>query len=147
MTASLVGHEMHNDLLNQLESINQWWPDLRQASVSAMNAREVMTRLAELRTVLKEHFQFEEAQGLLPGGASADPRFARQAEELMEQHEELLERLNAVVGSVPLVSESPQGWAIAKGHFDEFRKQLEAHERAEIDLLQVASAENLGVGD
>jgi hypothetical protein len=147
MSVAVVGHEMHNELLEQLESIGQWWPDHSQASVSAMNAREVMTRLTELRTVLKEHFQAEETQGLLPNGPAADPRFARDVERLLAQHGGLVDRLNAVIGSIPLVSDHTQSWSIAKEHFDNFRKQLEAHERAEIGLLQSACGDNLGVGD
>lgn len=147
MSAVNVGHERYNELLDQLESIGQWWPDGREASVSAMNAREVMIRLTELRTVLKGHFRTEESQGLLPNGASSDPRFSREAEQLSAQHAGLLDRLNSVMNSVPLTSDSAQLWSIAKEHFGDFRKQLEAHERAEIGLLQSACGDNSGIGD
>lgn len=147
MTAAVAGREMHNELLDQLESINQWWPDGSQASISALNAREVLIRLTELRVLLKEHIRLEETQGLVPNGASADPRFARQAEQLLAQHGGLWNHLNAVISSVPLISESAQAWSNAKGHFDDFRKQLEAHERSENDLFQAAIGDNLGVSD
>lgn len=147
MTASAIEREMHNELFDQLESIGQWWPDGVQASISAMNAREVMIRLAELRIQLKEHFQMEEAQGLLPDDSPADPRFARESDRLLAQHNGLMDRLNAVLGAIPLISDDAKAWSVAKEHFDEFRKQLENHERAEMDLLQSACGENLGIGD
>ncbi len=147
MTTSVVGHKMHNELLDQLESIGQWWPGCDKSFISPINAREVMTRLTELRTSLRVHFDMEEVQGLLPNGTSADPRFLRHAEQLLDQHDGLMDRLNAVITSLLMMNDGTQTWSVAKEHFDEFRKQLQAHERAEIDLLQAACGDNLGVVD
>ncbi len=147
MTTSLIGHQLHNDLLDHLEAVGQWWPDASQPTVSAMNAREVLVRLTELRDTLKFHFAFEEDHGLLPEDLASDVRLEDKANGLLTQHEGLLERLNAVIASVPVTSESLSAWSVAKGHFEDFRKELEQHERAEIDLVQGAGRQNLGAGD
>lgn len=147
MTAIVDGQELRNDLLDRLQLIEQWWPNSSQVKASAMNAREVLVHLAELRSALKEQFQVEETQGLLPEGCELTPRFASESERLLQQHDGLLDRLNAVIASIPLISENAQAWATAKAHFDDFRKQLELHERAEIDLLQAACGDNFGSVD
>lgn len=147
MTTTATRHQVHKQLLDQLEAIGQWWPDASQPTVSAMNAREVLVRLAELRDTLKDHFANEEEHGLLPDSSTNAPRLEAKADQLLKQHEELLERLSAVITTVPVTSENPSAWSAAKGHFEDFRKQLERHERAEIDLVQTASGVNLGVGD
>lgn len=147
MTTTLTGHQVHNELLNQLEAVGQWWPDANQATVSALNAREVLVRLTELRDTLKDHFALEEDQGLIPSDSMTDPRLEDKANYLLKQHEELLERLNAVIASVPVTSENPAVWSVAKAHFEDFRKEIERHERAEIDLIQEVYGESTGVGD
>lgn len=147
MTTTLTGHQIHKELLDQLGAIDQWWPDASQPTVSAMNAREVLVRLTELRDTLKDHFANEEEHGLLPDNDANAPRLETKADQLQKQHEELLQRLSTVIMTVPVTNENPSAWSAAKGHFEDFRKQLERHEREEIDLVQTASGVNLGVGD
>ena len=147
MTTTSTGHQIHNEVIDQLEAIGQWWPDASQPLVSALNAREVLVHLTELRDVLKDHFAAEEEHGLLPDDFTNNPRLEDKANQLLKQHEGLMERLNAVIGAVPATSENPSFWSVAKGHFEDFRKELERHERAEIDLVQSASSEQSGVGD
>lgn len=147
MTTKSTGHEIHNEVLDQLEAVGQWWPDASQPLVSALNAREVLVHLTELRDALKDHFAAEEEHGLLPDDFTNNPRLEDKADRLLNQHEGLLERLNAVIGAVPATSENPSYWSVAKGHFEDFRNELARHERAEIDLVQDANGEDLGVGD
>lgn len=147
MTTTLIGHQLHNDLIDHLEAVGQWWPDTSQATVSALNAREVLVRLTELQDVLKDHFTVEEDQGLLPDGATNDPRFEDKERALLKQHVGLSERLNAVIASVPVTSGTPSAWASVKKQFDDFRKELQAHERAEIELIQDEFRDGPGTGD
>lgn len=146
MTGDLVGYDAHNDLLDHLEALDQWWPDPAKSRVSTINAREVIVQLTELRGLLREHFVAEEDRGLLPNEQGTDPRLLRDAEQLLQQHGVLLDRLNALIASVPLISEGPSAWTTTKAEFDEFRKQIEAHEHAEIELLQSCDDE-VGVVD
>lgn len=147
MTSPSTGHQVHQALLEQLEAVSQWWPDPSQVAVSAMNAREVLVHLTELRDTLKNHFAAEEDRGLLPESTTIDPQWTKKADHLLSQHGPLLERLNSVIATVPITNENPSAWSIAKGHFDEFRKELGRHETAEIELIQSACGESLGVGD
>ena len=147
MTTTSTGHQIHNEVLDQLETVGQWWPDTSQPLVSALNAREVLVHLTELRDALKDHFGAEEERGLLLDDFMNNPQLEDKANQLLTQHEGHLERLNAVIGSVPATSENPSYWSIAKGHFEDFRKELERHERAEIDLVQSESGDSPGVGD
>jgi hypothetical protein len=147
MTTTSTGHQLHTELLDQLEAVRQWWPDASQATVSALNAREVLVHLTELRDSLKDHFAIEEEHGLLPDDSTSDPRLNEQANHLLEQHKELFERLNAMIASVPATSENPSLWSVSKGHFEDFRKELERHERAEIEVVQAASGDSFGVVD
>lgn len=147
MTTTATRPQVHNQLLAQLEAIGQWWPDASQPTVSAMNAREVLVRLTELRDSLKDHFANEEEHGLLVNNATDDPHLEAQADQFLKQHEELLERLSAVITTVPVTSENPSAWSAAQAHFNDFRKDLERHEREESDLVQTASGVNLGIGD
>lgn len=147
MSTTPAQQEFHNGLLDQLESVSQWWPDASQATVSALNVREVLAHLTELRDELKTHFALEEDHGLIPGDSASDPQLESKADDLLKQHAGLLERLNSLTTSIPVTSEKPSAWSAAKGHFDDFRKALDRHERAEIELLQAVGGENLGVGD
>ena len=147
MTTTPTAHQLHNELLDHLEAVGQWWPDTSQPMVSAMNAREVLVRLTELRDALKDHFAVEEDRGLLPNSPTGDPRLDDHAAALLKQHAGLLERLNAVIASVPVTSGQLSAWASAKKHFDDFRKELQAHEGAEIKLVQTASIDSPGIGD
>ena len=147
MTTTSTGHQVQNEVLDQLETIGQWWPDASQPLVSALNAREVLVHLTELRDVLKDHFAAEEEHGLVPDDFTNNPRLEDKESQLLKQHEGLMERLSAVIGAVPATSGNPSFWSVAKGHFENFRKELERHERAEIDLVQGAYGENPGVGD
>jgi hypothetical protein len=147
MTTTLTGHQLHNTLLDQLEAVGQWWPDAAQATVSAMNAREVLVKLTELRDSLKDHFAVEEEQGLIPDGLTTDPRFEDKESALLHQHARLHEQLNAVIASVPTTSGNPAAWAIAHKHFDAFRQELQTHENSEIELIQAASGDSPGTVD
>lgn len=147
MTTTLIEHQLHNDLLNHLEAVGQWWPDASHSTVSALNAREVLVRLTELRDSLKDHFAVEEDLGLLPDRSTTDSRFEEKESALLKQHVGLRERLDALIASVPVTSEHFAAWVSAKKHFEEFRKELQAHERAEIDLIQSAFRDGPGSGD
>ena len=147
MTTTLSGHQLHHRLLEQLESVAQCWPDASEATVSAINAREVLVGLTELRDSLTDHFAIEEEHGLLPEGAASDPRSEARANAPLKQHAALREQLNAVIASVPVTSEKPSAWVAAKKHFEAFRKELQAHEYAEIALIQTACGDSMGTGD
>lgn len=147
MTTTLVGHQLHHDLLDHLQAVGQWWPDTSQPMVSAINAREVLVRLTELRDLLEDHFAVEEERGLLPDGSTNDPRFEDKQSDLLKQHAGLRERLNAVIASVPVTSAHPSAWAIAQKQFEAFRKELQTHENAEIELVQATFCDSPGTGD
>lgn len=147
MTTTLIGHELHHDLLDHLKAVDQRWPDTGQATISTLNTREVLVRLTELRDSLNDHFAVEEDHGLLPDGSTSDPQFEDKESALLKQHAGLRERLNAVIASVPVNSERVSGWASAKKHFDEFRKELQTHECAEIELIQTEFRDGPGTGD
>ncbi len=105
------------------------WPD----------APELGRLLTEFQRRILAHLEAEERSGVLERAAVSEPRFARRAEALRVEHEQLRARLAALVDEAPGLAASS-----LRGGFEGFCSMLHVHERAENELLQSVYLDDIG---
>ncbi len=109
--------------------------------------RNLFSLLNSLAAHLEMHFELEEKGGYFAGVIRKAPRLAGRAEVLLEEHMGFLENSHELVkmarGAFANDAEVP---ALA-ARFEQLRRGLLTHERAEIDLLQEAYTRDIGSMD
>jgi hypothetical protein len=125
-------HRRIRGLLNQLDTTT----DLRL----------MVPLLQELRILLDEHFEQEEAADGFPQMiADPAPHHARALEELFEEHKTLLANLDDVIEKALFCLEGPL--ANVRRSVTALCEQLRAHEETETELLTDTVYTDLGIGD
>jgi iron-sulfur cluster repair protein YtfE (RIC family) len=115
---------------------------LHEASTNDRPA-EVMKRLLaeveELELCLTRHFQREEDGGFMEDAIAAAPRFAKEAEGLLDEHDQMLTKARELVHGARAQARSPRtDWAVFVGELRTLIKQLLSHEVRENNLLHRA---------
>jgi hemerythrin-like domain-containing protein len=104
---------------------------------------EVMNRLLseveELETCLTRHFQREEDGGFVEDAVVAAPRFAKEAQELLVEHEQMLTKIREIVhGARAHAKAHDVNWPAFAADVRNFVRQLKSHEVRENGLLHRA---------
>jgi hypothetical protein len=101
-------------------------------------------RLKKLQTHLTEHFQFEEAGGYMAPILKEEPRFDRVVQELLAEHQQLAQTLDALIQEV----NRAQGvQAIPQVRARAWIAQVRHHEHRENNLVQEAYYSSGATGD
>ncbi len=137
--------EEHRELMQHLSRVQQWCHESTEADT---NRFEIFsTQLEDLRETLMEHFQEEEDGGYLSPALEVAPRFSRDAQELLQQHQEFLNRLDSLVNQLKSDQQGADVWSGVQAEFDEFLVNLRKHEGAENAIVQSAFGDDVGTGD
>lgn len=135
----------HIHLTRTIGELEHWITETSDFGVP--NFGELGTRLKTLRTVLVEHFRHEEEDGYLHEPLAIAPRFSRDAEELLVQHGEFLDRLNGLIRRLRDYEVPFETWQQAAAVFQAFLADLHQHETREIEIFQAAFEDDIGAGD
>lgn len=107
----------------------------------------VQERLLQFAEHVSEHFENEERGGYFSDAVKKAPHLSSMAAKLEEQHEPLLESLQALTTLARAGVESEAWWDRIAADFDRLAQQLQQHELGERSLLQRAYGQDIGSGD
>jgi hypothetical protein len=105
-TVARSGTSIAEDLGRAHETVLQDLRKLREAVAPAPGqpVQDLRTRLAAARKDIAEHFRFEEQNGYLEIVKKREPRLERAIEHLVQEHQELLDALDALINGAILAS-------------------------------------------
>jgi hypothetical protein len=111
--------------------------------LSERRARRVwIGEIDRLADELTRHFATEETGGYMSEVIAMRPESSRAAERLVAQHDQLLGRLAAIRGHL-----AADDLAYGRAELARFLTALEAHERAEVELVQEAFNRDVAAAD
>jgi hypothetical protein len=139
ISATEALHRAHAALLKDLGTLEEV---ARPTSVKGL--AKLRTRLRATRAHITKHFRFEEQEGYMDAVRKREPRLERTIRQLAEEHHELAQSLEALIGDV-------EGATRVEGKFcDHIRSWVERvrrHERRENGLVQNAFGLDIGAED
>jgi len=100
-----------------------------------------------LRRELTNHFDLKESGGYLEEVVLLAPRLSRSVAALREEHRELLQRLDEIIGHTQLDAPEEIDWLHIRGLFLAFTDDVERHEQSENDIVSHAFMDDIGSGD
>jgi hypothetical protein len=120
--------------------------ELEQAvrSSSGDGLAELRVRLGATQAHITEHFGFEEQNGYMDAVRKREPRLEREVQELAEEHGQLRQSLDALIGQTRAAT------SVSDALRDKIREWIERvrqHEFRENDLVQDAFNQDIGVED
>ncbi len=144
--------------LQEIKDANQeMWSVLsecRRACGEPVRRRQQASTLAELLRDLCDHvalhFSLEEAYGYFEDPVSVAPRLAQRCEKLRREHAALYVELAELADLADQYLHDPEGvtnFITIQSQFVTFDERFQDHEAQEIDLIQTAFGEDIGVGD
>ena len=104
-------------------------------------------RLGELTAILKSHFEHEEEGGYFEEITSMAPRLSHAAQELENEHDVLLARLEHLANRLSTTVDRAGELAALRQEFGEFIQACRTHEHRETALVQEAWLTEIGTGD
>ncbi|HEV7223575.1 MAG TPA: hemerythrin domain-containing protein [Pirellulales bacterium] len=99
---------------------------------------EAVEALIALQNHMRHHFSQEEEGGYLEEALAVAPRFSGQANMLLKQHPELLERVDHVVDLARHSGGAPEAWEKLRQEAESLFSALVAHEGGENQIVQQA---------
>jgi hemerythrin-like domain-containing protein len=132
-------HEAHTDLLRDLQELEK-----AVSSESREGPAELGARLGKVRTHLTNHFRFEEEGGYMAPVLKEEPRFGRVIEELLAEHSQMAQTLDALIQEV---NRAQSVQAIPRERVRAWVGQVRHHETRENNLVQEAYYSSGATGD
>lgn len=146
---AFAGHLLaeHGELFQQLSRLRAAMDD--EAPPGCQRLREILAAIRGLRGRLAGHFRQEEEGGLLEESVARIPRLAADAALVLAEHPRLLADLDAITARFGAADDAPcaDAWRGARAAFAAFVERMQAHERAENDVVQQGYNEDLGIDD
>jgi len=130
----------HEELKKQIDELNSFWQEVNELG-EGPKCEEMAYRVKELRKELKDHFKSEATEGYLASPLIQSSRFATQAENLGQQHPQLLRMLDRFITELQKCEFGSYCWKDVKSDFDEFLRTLNEHESSETELMKTALQE------
>lgn len=135
----------HTRLLAGAEALLAAWPHDAQ---KAADLRPCLVQvLTELRAKLQAHFAEEEAPEYMSEAVTAAPRLTTRANELLQQHSQLLATLDRVIADVASQGLTGDQLVDEREVLRTLICDLRRHEQDEDDLLLDAFDDDIGSGD
>jgi hypothetical protein len=137
--------EEHRDLMHKIHDLRTWLEQI--GDYGRPRFGELGMRIQPLRDELQHHFEEEEADGYLVEALAIAPQFAREAEELRQQHGGFLNELDALIGK--LCEREPRftGWMQARDGIEAILTRIRKHEGRETAIVQAAFGDDIGPAD
>lgn len=104
---------------------------------------EVAEALRRLQAELVHHFQEEEGGGCLDEAISRCPRLSADVRRIEAEHQELLAKVASLVAQAADGEFSVQDRILLEAAFDDFCRQIRAHEAAENEVLRQGFGANV----
>ena len=121
-------HEAHADLFRDLLQLEE---SVRVGS--AEGQPELSTRLENVRMHLTDHFRFEEQDGYMAPLLKEEPRVGPVVQELLDEHRQLAEALNALLQEISAARSSREDFP---ERVRAWVKHVRQHESRENSLVQ-----------
>lgn len=106
-------------------------------------AADVIRVLRRIRDELARHFTEEEAGGCMDEAVSRCPHLSSDVQRVEAEHPELLARLDALIVEAADVENSVRQRIEFEATFDNWCRQIHAHEAAENNILRQAFGSNV----
>lgn len=139
--------DVHQELWQLLGECRQF---VRRPVSMSRQCAEFVEMLQELRDKVALHFALEDAYGYFEDPLDVPPRFAQRALDLRDEHGTLYVEISELADEgAQLLHERKLAELTTTlvNRFDEFCARFEAHESAEIDLIQSTFVVDIGEGD
>jgi hypothetical protein len=129
----------HAVLLKDLRTLEE-----AACPTSVKGLAKLRTRLRATRSHITKHFRFEEQEGYMDAVRKREPRLERTIQQLADEHRELAQSLEALVGAAERATRlEAQLCADVRAWVERVR----GHERRENDLVQSAFNFDIGAED
>lgn len=123
----------HEQLVDQIEAIRQWWQELDE--VGRPKFGEMGDRIAEFREMLAAHFADEERGGYLQAAIQGKPELNEAAKALRKQHPQLLADTDALIEQLKSCDPLVECWRDARERFEALVEAIRRHESEENVLI------------
>jgi len=123
-------HDAHTDLLIDLQELEK-----ATTSTSSTSPAELGSRFGKLRTHVTDHFRFEEKGGYMAPVLKEEPRFGAEVKELLAEHREMTQALDAIIADVGSGAAGPDA---SRPKIQAWVGKVRQHETRENDLVQKA---------
>jgi iron-sulfur cluster repair protein YtfE (RIC family) len=130
-------HEEHVDLFRQLQK-------LEDVLGKAQAPAELSRHLGMVRTLITDHFHFEEDGGYMAPLLNEEPRFGALVRELLAEHQQMTKALDAIIQELRGAASVRD---VARDRVRAWVKQLHHHEARENGLVQEAYYSTGATGD
>jgi len=134
----------HQELMLKVAEIRTHWQEACKSG-GELEYNEMADHIADVRRLLKEHFDVELEGGYLNAVLERAPQFTEQATRLCAQHAEFLEALDGMESR--LRAHKAEAWDSVREEFGAFIDELSNHEHRENEMVQTAFNQDIGVGD
>ena len=132
-------HDAHTTLLRDLQELEK-----AVSPTSSEGPGELGSRLGKVRTHLADHFRFEEEGGYMAPVLKEEPRFHAQIQELLAEHGQMAQALDAIIEEVGREPAVPD---VSRQKVRVWVGQVRRHETRENDLVQEAFYSSGATGD
>jgi iron-sulfur cluster repair protein YtfE (RIC family) len=138
----------HALVRERIERIEALLDDLRRRPERASTDATLHKLVVDLRDHLRRHFALEESGGLLGDAVQYyDPGTGRKVEDLVAEHREFEQQLDALVATTERVGAAEIEVARLDAEARALIESLRTHENAENDLVQRLVSQDTGAGD
>jgi len=131
----------HQQLHSLMEAISNRFEYEKKPS------RNLVSLLNALAVHLQMHFEFEESDGYFSSLSSTTPRLTSTVEKLLREHEEMREKMDALVAMARDDFAAARDTTHLAEQFSLFRDQLSHHEHEENKLIQDVYNVDIGTKD
>lgn len=131
----------HHELIRLLGEVHQ------ALSKKVGNGARLVEIVESLTDHVERHFREEEASGVFNEVAAHAPRLASRAEELLAEHNQLRQAVQALNQAARSGDGTADWWERLEATFRDFSKNLMHHEHREDELVQIAYDQDLGAAD
>jgi hypothetical protein len=128
--------QVHGALLADLRALEQALQPSSGEGVAALR-----TRLGATHAHITEHFRCEEQNGYMDAVMKREPRLERTVQQLAQEHGQLRQSLDALIGQSRAVASLSDSM---RGAIQDWIEEVRRHEQRENDLVQ--NAFNLDIG-
>jgi len=133
----------HAELSENILDLRRFWNEVNELG-QGPKYEEMGSRVRDMRQLLAKHFANEERDGYLTPALHELPRFAEQAEDLRQQHQQFLDTLDGFIGRLQTCESAFHCWQEVRVEFEDFLRRLRTHETEETTIVETALGKEAG---